>query len=941
MPNPGPVGSSKAPAVNTPASLESSTPDVSPETASDALPEHSARKDEGFEIGGSVSVFGQVGRPPEDFTLRYPGMAPSSAVLSVGARGALVLTNQNEGRIRSLDLVIDARTDGNGTADGAAPFHGWSNVGLNTGKWRFTLSAGTEPAFSLPAMAKLQAVRRGLHLSALGNTKLDVGLRLSYLYDTSHRAFRRDTGHQNVPPHILAPGLFARLTSDRTFKLSEETRFVWSLASTLSIDVPVRINDKAYAAALQRGTGTSLDLSTIASFGGITERSTANLSLDFKGAEWALQPMVYADSIAQWVDPTVAPLWGVNSGVALRLSTDASFTASGGVHAHMSPSMRSNFEAVPEAFMTADLNLTRNGALRLSTNGRYRFGGDDAGWGAWLALSAALPRGFIASARGGKDTFSGATASLSLAMAFGGAVKEPVSSARTDNPVQVNADPARPFLDSRGQDRRYTLEHKRQPKVDLTSVPSALLDHLKRQKLSAPSFEQVLENIPKEHPEWLIAFLDTPEKVSRALDTHIDCKVRGLWPGEEARKLSKHGLHLWAARVLEHHSIDAVVEELTVGDQRESVVIFRDPKSPAAEDLKAQIEGLDHVWRAVNARDYTRALSALKPLFERAQSKEQKVRLAASVHSLRLVVKQYEDIHIGWKVLLVVLGILPFLTYLIIDAKTDAPVDKLLRELEDFKRRLGVSERMARGPSWHAMHLRAISHTDGKSPREALERYASGRGSAVPPDSYLRTPARFQWGPKDAAMRAAHATIRESDENLQRALGDFKSLSYSALADRVKKLAETDPALASGAVRSLMGSRVFTYQFHMDEMGKFTPEEFWDKKSGVCADYHILGAALLRAAGIEARPVEIFGGGLSHVVYAEYDPRIKGWVINDYDTRHQANPPAKTIEEAIASYEPSFDEALVLEADGGRPAVRRAILSAQALVAREFIDRSY
>ncbi len=915
-----------------------------PQPADPASPPVTEPGNEGFELGGSFATFGQFGTPPEALRLRFPGQAPDNDRLSFGARAVFVLTNTGPGTIRSVDAVIEGSSE-HPLGDDAQRYRGWANVGLNTDHWRFTLSGAHEPSVELPAMVKLSVSRRPFSLTALGNTQLDWGLRLSYLYDTSSQSYRSGTGGEPVPPHILAPGGFIRLTTNREWKLGNDTALNFAADHELGLDAPFRIVEGAYAEELISGTGTSLDLSTLVGLGGIYDRGHMNLSLDLGRGHTNIEPMIYADHALHWGDVTVAPRWAANTGGGVRLTTK-NLTASAGVHAHMQPTLDRNFAASPEAFGTIDLNLLDDGRLRLSGMARYRAAAEGPSWGARGALQWLAHPNLLLSAGGGHDTHSGTTAFLQVAVPFGGRHKEPHIAARTPNPLQVNLPPARARIDARGADRRNKLHRVEGPEVPFESLPppiQRLVSRAPPQKQTL-SFLEVLQAIPRDQPQLLIDFLDTPEKVSAALDFHIDYPARAAWPGEAPiSKPTYRDMHEWARRVLEHHGIDATIATVTVHDRPQSVLLFRDPASPGAEVLKRPLPEVTTLQRDIRAGRWDQALVHIDALSARALSaptlsQHEKIGLAIALRDMTKAAEEADDIHIAWKLLLGLLGLVPLLVYWLVDAVSDNDIERASAAMERLQRRLGATEVEQRGPRWHAMNNRAIARTDARNPREALERYCSGRGDGVSPGFMVQPPAAFEWGPDDARMRAMHDTITSDESSDFSALGDLTGVSYAELKARVSALAATDPDAAQRAIRALIGDNgPIDYQFHTDEPSKFSPEETWSKRYGVCAEYHILAADLLRAAGYEAYPVEIFGGGLAHVVCVQRSG--DGWVVHDYSTQKKTNPPARTIEEAIAAYEPGYDEFSVLEPKGGLPAVRKVVISMQAQIAREFMQR--
>jgi transglutaminase-like putative cysteine protease len=240
--------------------------------------------------------------------------------------------------------------------------------------------------------------------------------------------------------------------------------------------------------------------------------------------------------------------------------------------------------------------------------------------------------------------------------------------------------------------------------------------------------------------------------------------------------------------------------------------------------------------------------------------------------------------------------------------------------------------------TWNAMNTRSISPTKASDPRDAVERYCLGRGPGASPDFVMQQPREFSWGPDDATAAALHSSIKIESHTSLSALGDISSLTYDQLVSRVQDLAKRDPLAAIDAIEALLGrGGPFTYKFHTDEPTKFTPETFWKNLYGVCAEYHIFAARMLREADIEAYPVEIFSPGLAHVVTVYKDPVTQKWNVFDYSTRHVVS--ANTKEEAIAAYDPTYYKMTFLDDDGGLPANRAVFVNPRITFVQGFYRR--
>ncbi len=915
-----------------------SAPPPAPPPAPAAAPAVTAKDDPdlvpetpgtGFEFGANHTTALEFGAPPVILGQTFPGLVPPNSVFSLDNHGSLVWTNRGSGDIRSFDLTYGQRTDSS-PVGASAPFsannlHGYLNLGLNTTNWRFTGTLQSEPAADLPLMARLEVSRRPHSWSQLGTVQVDYGFRLSYLYDNGQQSFRDGNGDKKIPPSLIVPGGYFRITADKNWTLKDGLRLNLGADNQFDIDAPLRIVSGDYAKYLLEGNGTVLDLSALCGLGGMSDVGHMYLSLDISGKGWSIEPMLYADHAVSWADPTILPQWAANAGGGIRISVPR-VTASAGLHAHMEPQIDRAFSATPEAFGTIDINLTPDGRLRISGLGRYRQGlgpiADPSGqmgnavpkeWGVQAGATWQVSNNWLLSARGGPDTTLGTTGMLGLTFTPGGTHKSPANGYRVANPLQVNQDPARPQLDSRGQDRRYKLALA--PTGDM--APSSLEPSLralvekKYPDQDKVGFYDVLQAIPEDQSQLLINFLNTPERISAALDEHVDYPARGAWPGEKRADTTKYfDLHTWGSRLLEAHGIDAVVETVTIIDRPQSVIIYRDPKSASLTAIKATPPDLQAVTDTAGAGNYTEAIEKLQ-LFQIAHptkglTADQKVGIAVALYGTELAAD-----------------------------KANLPV---IRDfLRQYRAALGVSDKVASGPSWNAMSAYALAPTNGQTVREALERYCSGRGENAPPQFFPWQPRGADWGPDQAKLRAANASQTRVYSEDVKPLGDISKLTYAQLVQRVKDLGKTDPEAAKEAIGALLGSNgPFTYKFHPGQPTKFSPEDFWNSKTGVCAEYHIFAASLMEAAGYEAHPVEIFGGGLAHVVYAFKDPKTGGWSVQDYDTGLTTKPPSPTLQQAIAAFEPSYSSAMVLETKGGFPAVYKAFYSLQHYVAQDF-----
>ncbi len=162
-----------------------------------------------------------------------------------------------------------------------------------------------------------------------------------------------------------------------------------------------------------------------------------------------------------------------------------------------------------------------------------------------------------------------------------------------------------------------------------------------------------------------------------------------------------------------------------------------------------------------------------------------------------------------------------------------------------------------------------------------------------------------------------------------------KELSFAQLVNRVRELGDN----AVNDVLSMLGRGAagqFDYAFHADDVSKYSPEEFWEKRQGVCAEYNIFAARMLNEAGIEAYPMEYFAGGLAHVATAYKDPSTERWSIADYDLKIRTD--ADSPEEAVAQYEPDFMRIIRLGPNGGLPSIRRVVLSVRTRFMRDYFE---
>ncbi len=240
--------------------------------------------------------------------------------------------------------------------------------------------------------------------------------------------------------------------------------------------------------------------------------------------------------------------------------------------------------------------------------------------------------------------------------------------------------------------------------------------------------------------------------------------------------------------------------------------------------------------------------------------------------------------------------------------------------------------------TWNVLAGRRLSATRAGSATSAVERYCQGAGQGVTPQLLVHPPAEFRWGLSREQALALHRSVSVSTATHLAGLGDIEGLTYGQLVERVHALAQRDPAAATEAVLALLGSAgPFAYAFHSSEWTKFTPEEFWARGNGVCAEFHIFAARMLREAGVAAYPVELFSPGLAHVVTVYRDPKTGKWNVADYDDRHltQADSP----EAALAAYDPTYYKMVFLEDDGGLPASRAVFISPTAAAMRDFMRR--